>query len=159
MNAANVKLIVYTETQKAELFIDGKSVKAYVISTAKNGLGCEEGSNKTPTGLFAVSEKIGAGVTSGTIFESRVPVGLWSSDKNNPLHDVADNLMLTRILWLDGLESYNANSKGRYIYIHGTNHEELLGTPFTSGCVNMSNSDVIELFDLMPQGARVEIQS
>ena len=65
--------------------------------------------------------------------------------------------MLTRILWLDGEEPHNRTSKDRYIYIHGTNREDLIGTPASAGCVCLKNSDVIELYDLVPLGTRVEI--
>lgn len=160
MSESNVKLIVYAQKQTAELFVDGQLLKKYLVSTSKNGLGCENDSYKTPTGLFRVSEKIGANAVPGTVFESRLPTGeVWSSDKSNPLHDTKDDLKLTRILWLDGCESQNANTKKRYIYIHGTNREDLLGTPASQGCIRMSNKDIIELFDLMPVGASVEVQS
>ncbi|MFA5041157.1 MAG: L,D-transpeptidase, partial [Bdellovibrionales bacterium] len=80
-------------------------------------------------------------------------------DKSNPLHDTEDDLVLTRILWLEGRESHNANTKERYIYIHGTNREDLLGTPASHGCIRMSNNEIIELFDLIPVGASVEIRA
>ncbi|MDR3425711.1 MAG: L,D-transpeptidase [Alphaproteobacteria bacterium] len=143
----------------AELFVNGQLLKTYVVSTAAKGLGCESGSNKTPIGLFRVSEKFGANALPGTVFKSRLPTGeVWSKDKNNPLRDTKDDLILTRILWLEGCESRNANTKDRYIYIHGTNREDLLGTPASLGCVRISNQDIIELFDLMPEGSGVEIR-
>ena len=62
--------------------------------------------------------------------------------------------MLTRILWLEGAEEHNANTRERYIYIHGTNHEGHLGQPASHGCVRMRNADVAELYELIPAGAR-----
>jgi L,D-transpeptidase YbiS len=160
MSETNVKLIVYARKQTAEIFVNGNLFKKYVVSTAAKGLGCEKDSFKTPTGLFRVSEKIGANAAPGTVFESRLPTGeLWSRDKGNPLHDTKDDLKLTRILWLEGCESHNANTKDRYIYIHGTNREDFLGTPASQGCIRMSNKDIIELFDLMPVGASVEVRA
>jgi len=65
---------------------------------------------------------------------------------------------MTRILWLDGAEPRNANTHDRYVYIHGTNHEEELGTPASHGCIRMRNADVIELFDHVEEGTPVEIR-
>jgi lipoprotein-anchoring transpeptidase ErfK/SrfK len=159
MSDMNVKLIVSAQKQTAKLFVNNQRLKTYVISTAAKGLGCESGSNKTPVGLFIVSEKFGASALPGTVFKDRLPTGdRWSADTSNPLHDTADDLILTRILWLEGCESPNANTKDRFIYIHGTNHEDLLGTPASHGCIRMSNKEIIELFDLMPKGAHVEIR-
>ncbi len=139
--------------------MDGQLLKTYAVSTAANGLGCENGSNKTPVGLLRVSEKFGANALPGTVFENRQPTGeVWSKDKSNPLHDSKDDLILSRILWLEGCESCNANTKDRFIYIHGTNREDLLGTPASHGCIRMSNKEITELFDLMPEGASVEIR-
>jgi len=160
MDDTNIKLIIHAQRQQAELFVNGQLMKTYVVSTAENGLGCEIGSNKTPDGLFNVSEKFGANAIPGAVFKDRQPTGeVWSRDKGNPLRDVQDDLILTRILWLEGRESHNANTKDRYIYIHGTNREDLLGTPASHGCIRMSNKEIIELFDIMPVGASVEIRA
>ena len=69
----------------------------------------------------------------------------------------AGDFVVTRIMWLDGQEQKNANTKERYIYIHGTNHEECLGRPASIGCIRMSNPDVAELFDKVEEGTRVWI--
>ena len=86
---------------------------------------------------------------SGTVFKSRRPV----KPTRKMLRD--DDLVMTRILWLDGLESRNANTHGRYVYIHGTNHEDEIGTPASHGCVRMRNADVIELFERVEEGTPV----
>ena len=127
-------------------------VKTYTISTSKFGLGTTEGSNCTPLGRFLISERIGAGAPKGTIFRSRQPAGTWT-----PSQVTEDDLVLTRILWLEGTDPDNANTKARYIYIHGTNQEELLGTPASHGCVRMSNDDVIDLFEQVDTGTGVHI--
>lgn len=128
----------------------------YPVSTARNGTGFEPGSFKTPTGLFRIAEKIGAGSPAFTIFRSRIPSGIWPCEMPDGISPDED-LVLTRILWLEGLEERNANSYDRYIYIHGTNHERDLGNPASCGCVRMANRDIIELFDLVDEGAIVRI--
>jgi len=137
--------------QLLDVFRDGKLCKSYPISTSKFGLGFEPGSNKTPLGRFVVGEKIGAGAVAGAVFRSRKPTGEIAFQGGE------EDLVLTRILWLAGLEETNANTRERYIYIHGTNQEALLGTPASHGCVRMSNTDIREFFDEIPEGTPVEI--
>jgi L,D-transpeptidase YbiS len=137
--------------QLLDVFRNGELYKSYPISTSKFGLGFEPGSNKTPLGRFVVAEKIGAGAVPGSVFKSRNPTGEIA------LQGGEEDLILTRILWLDGLEENNANTRERYIYIHGTNQEALLGTPASHGCVRMRNTDIAECFDEIPEGTPVEI--
>ena len=108
---------------------------------------------KTPTGHFRSAEKIGGEFPIGTVFKCRLPV----KSTKKLLRD--EDLVMTRILWLDGLETENANSRDRYIYIHGTNHEEDLGSPASHGCVRMGNADVAELFDLVGPDTSVVIKA
>lgn len=137
-------------------------LRRYPVSTSRYGLGTEPGSLRTPLGRFRVGEKIGADQPLGTIFRSREPLlSPDAADSANPgdTGAAADlDLVLTRILWLEGLEAHNANTRERYIYIHGTNHEGLLGQPASHGCVRMANADVTELFELIPTGAEVSIE-
>lgn len=129
----------------------GAIVRRFPVSTSQYGLGAEPGSLRTPLGEFEVGEKIGGGEPLGAVFESRLPtgeVGLAAAD---------GDLVLTRILWLHGLEPHNANTRERYIYIHGTNHEGRIGEPASHGCVRMRNADVAELYELIPVGAKVTI--
>jgi hypothetical protein len=114
---------------------------SYPISTSKFGLGSEEGSMKTPIGRFRIAEKIGGDVPLGTVFKSRMPVRVSAKSLK------ADDLVMSRILWLDGRQVRNANTYDRFIYIHGTNHEEQIGTPASHGCIRMKNADLGELFD------------
>ena len=118
-----------------------KKLAAYPISTSRFGLGSEEGSLKTPRGRFRIAEKIGDGMPLGTVFKSRQPV----KATKKMLRD--DDLVMTRILWLDGIDPGNANTYERFIYIHGTNHEGQIGEPASHGCIRMRNSDLVELFD------------
>ena len=146
-----LRLRIDATRQILEVFRKGNVCKSYPVSTSKFGLGFEPGSNKTPLGWFAVRKKIGAGVETGAVFRSREPTGEIA------LQGGEEDLILTRILWLDGLEEDNANTRERYIYIHGTNQEALLGTPASHGCVRMSNADIAECFDEIPEGTPVEI--
>jgi L,D-transpeptidase YbiS len=127
-------------------------VRTYPVSTSRFGIGTEEDSMKTPIGRFRVAEKIGDGLPSDTVFQSRVP--LKADDPLPPTED----LVMSRILWLDGLDEHNANTRDRFIYIHGTKHEDKIGNPASHGCVRMRNADVIELFDLVDEGAPVVIE-
>ncbi len=106
---------------------------------------------KTPLGWFRIAEKIGDGMPIETAYKSREPIRATARILR------ADDLVMSRILWLDGLEPQNANSYARYIYIHGTNHEDELGQPASHGCVRMENADVAELFDLVDVDTRVVI--
>ena len=108
---------------------------------------------KTPMGKFRISEKIGAGAAPGTIFRSRVAL-----KPGDPLPKTED-FITSRILWLDGLEKKNANTRDRFIYIHGTKHEDKIGRPDSHGCIRMRNDDVIELFDLVEEGTPVTIRA
>ena len=130
-----------------------KTLKSYPISSSRFGLGTEEGSMKTPLGQFRVAEKIGHDEPAGTIFKARVPL-----KPEDPLPDT-DDFVTTRILWLDGLEEDNANTRDRFIYIHGTKHEDKIGTPDSHGCIRMRNEDVIDLFNLVDEGTPVTIRA
>ncbi len=138
--------------QRLRVLEGQRELASFPVSTSKFGLGSEEGSHKTPLGEFEVGEKIGAGAALGTVFKGREPVGLY-----DPAEPVEEDLVLTRILWLNGLEEQNANTRDRYIYIHGTNQEGRLGRPASIGCIRMANRDVIQLFDLLEPGAPVSV--
>jgi len=147
-----LKIQISARDQRLTLVSGRKKVAVYPVSTSRFGLGSKEGSFKTPTGKFRIAEKIGDEMPSGTVFKSRKPI----KATKKMLHE--DDLVMTRILWLDGLEPRNANTYDRYVYIHGTNHEEAIGTPASHGCVRMKNDDVIELFDRVSEGTTVEIK-
>ena len=152
------RLVIDSREQIALLCRNGSVFRRYIVSTAANGLGCILGSNCTPHGKLTVAEKIGDGVREGSIFRGRKATGeLWSPDPLNPLASSQEDLVLTRILWIDGKESHNANTLERCIYLHGTNHEKLLGTRVSHGCIRLSNKDILELFDLLQVGDEVEV--
>ena len=110
-------------------------------------MGFTMGSYRTPTGRFRIAEKIGAGEAIGTIFKQRIPTSLWQ-----PGDCVDGDLILTRILRLEGLDEENANTYDRFIYIHGTNHEDKLGKPSSHGCIRLGYSEMAELFNQVAEG-------
>jgi len=129
------------------------TLRTFPVSTSRYGLGSKEGSLKTPLGQFRIAEKIGADQPHDIAYKSRQPV------KASAEMLQGDDLVMSRILWLDGLGARNANTYDRFIYIHGTNHEEEIGTPASHGCIRMRNADVAELFDLVEVNTRVAITS
>jgi UDP-N-acetylmuramate--alanine ligase len=148
-------LVVDTARQRLGLLDGAGLVFEALISTAKNGLGCEEGSYRTPTGWHRVHRRIGAEAEPGAIFRNRVATGeIWRGEARE------DDLILTRVLTLDGLEEgWNRgpgrDSLERFIYLHGTNQEAQLGEPVSHGCVRLANTDVVDLFDRLSEGDAV----
>jgi lipoprotein-anchoring transpeptidase ErfK/SrfK len=152
MQRPATRIEVSVPEQQLQLFIGGQLAATFPVSTSKFGLGSEMDSNCTPLGSFQIKEKIGGDQPVRTIFRSRLPEGNWEPDEV-----VEDDLVLSRILWLDGLEPENANTFDRYIYIHGTNQEELIGRPASHGCVRMRNADMVDIYELVEPGTPVFI--
>jgi UDP-N-acetylmuramate--alanine ligase len=150
-------LVVDAERQVATLIEGGAPVAAWPVSTARRGIGGEEGSFRTPPGWHSIRRRIGEDAAQGAVFVSRQRTGeRWCGEARN------EDLILTRILTLDGLEDGvnlgpGCDSRSRYIYLHGTNHEDLLGRTASHGCVRLSNRDVTELFERMREGDLVLI--
>ena len=156
--------IVVSIDQQKLWHIRGQDCRTYVVSTARAGRGCVQDSHQTPEGLHQVCEKIGAGAVPGMVFKARQPTGTLASEWPSP----EDNLITSRILWLDGLEPGRnqgvatdgrvVDTRRRFVYIHGTNQSGKLGQPNSHGCVLLSDADVIQLFDVVPVGIRVLIR-
>lgn len=146
-----MRIYVHIPSQTLDLLDDDKLLRRYVISSSRHGLGSEPGSNRTPIGRFRIKEKHGDGAEPGMVFVSRQPTGQIGNEDDPKDH------VQTRILWLDGLETTNANTYDRYVYIHGTNAESRLGIPASEGCIRMSNTDVIDLYGLVETGIEVVI--
>jgi L,D-transpeptidase YbiS len=146
-------LIVDVGRQTADLLEDGSVTASWSVSTSKFGLGTGEGSFRTPTGRFRIAEKIGEGAPAWGVFKSRVPTGAVAGPGGE------EDLVLTRILWLEGLDPANANTRNRYIYFHGTNREDLIGSPASHGCIRLRNAEMIDLFDRVAEGTTVEIRA
>ena len=134
------------------LYQDGKLVIKYPIATSKFGLGDKVGSYKTPLGRFEVARKIGAGKPLGAVFKYRV----WTGEILKPDSPGRDPIV-SRILWLNGLEEQNKNAFKRFIYIHGTAAEREVGRKTSYGCVRMKSKDIIDLFSVVGWGAYVDI--
>lgn len=148
----SIHLEVSIDGQRLDVFGKTGLVRSFPVSTAAKGVGFREGSYRTPTGRFRVSEKIGGDQKRHTIFKERVPVGIW---KKGTAKD--KDLVLTRIIRLEGLDPENANTMERFIYIHGTNREDLIGRPASWGCVRLENADMEELFEMVSVGDPVFI--
>lgn len=133
----------------------------YQVSTAAKGAGELRGSHCTPRGRHIVRAKIGAGLPLDTVFVGRRPTGeIWTPElaASHPNRD----WILTRILWLSGCEvGFNrlgdVDTMRRYIYIHGTPDTMEVGKPSSIGCIRMRNRDLVELFDRVPVGTRLDI--
>lgn len=146
-------LLIVSVSRQRMVVAQGSSIKkVYTISTAKAGVGSLENSGKTPLGWHQVTEWIGGDALAGQVFVSRKPTSeiiphtSWNSSNSK-------DKVLTRIMWLSGLEpgrnqGGNVDSHNRFIYLHGTNQEHLLGTPASHGCIRLYNHNVIELFEL-----------
>ena len=154
------------ETQTMQFFRTGELVKSHVISTSKRPPSNVKDSMGTPRGLHIIAEKIGADQPPGMVFKSRVPTGKHFAEL--PGADQHPNLITSRILWLRGVEpgvNQGVNAAGesvdtyeRYVYIHGTNHEDRLGTPQSAGCVLMRNLEIVELHEEIRTGDLVWIE-
>jgi len=139
-------LVTSIEDQKLHVCKNDRVLHDYPASSSRLGIGIREDSLKTPPGIHRICEKIGAGAPVGRIFRDREDTGIDWDHKSDE-----DNIILTRILRLEGLESGINSGKGvdtyeRYVYIHGTNRGQDVGTPFSHGCICLSNTDIVALF-------------
>ena len=147
-------------------------VKSYSVSSSKYGVGNVNDSFQTPCGLHIIEKKIGDDLPINTILKGRKVLenGLTTDDLNDPKYEDfkkqhfenCDDIITSRILWLKGCEpglnlGENIDTYNRYIYIHGTLHEDKIGKPASHGCIRMKNTDVIELYDLVQKGTFVNI--
>ena len=150
-------LIASIEEQRLYVCAERSVIRDYPVSTSRLGVGIREDSLKTPPGTHRVCEKYGAGAPEGRIFRDREDTGIdWDHTSDE------ENIILTRILRLEGLEPGVNKGPGvdtyeRYIYIHGTNREDIIGTPFSHGCICMRSADIVALFDIVPEGTLLYI--
>lgn len=146
------QIVVSTRDQKLALLDRGNLMAVYPVSTSKFGLGDRPGSRFTPLGKLQIAEKIGDSAPPGTVFKDRRRTGeivLANSPGRDPI--------VTRIIWLRGLEVQNANAFARDIYIHGTPEEWRIGSAASYGCIRMRSSDIIQLYNIVGIGAAVTI--
>ena len=146
------RVVVSVPEQRLVVLDEGRPLATYPVSTSKFAIGDMPGSRGTPLGELEIAKKIGDAAPSGTVFKSRKRTG-----EILPPDAPGRDPIVTRILWLKGLEPQNANAFGRYIYIHGTPEERNIGMPASYGCVRMRSRDVIQLYDIVGWGARVSI--
>jgi lipoprotein-anchoring transpeptidase ErfK/SrfK len=146
------QIVVSTREQKLALIDRGNVLAIYPVSTSKFGLGDWRGSRFTPLGKLQVAQKIGDNAPPGTVFKDRLRTGEIVAP-NSPGRDP----IVTRILWLRGLEAQNANAFSRDIYIHGTPEEQRIGTPASYGCIRMRSSDIVQLYNIVGIGVAVTI--
>jgi L,D-transpeptidase YbiS len=143
-------LAVDVSTQQMWLADRSGPLRDFSVSTSNKGLGSRMDSWQTPPGWHRVAQRIGRGRPLGSVYSSRrftgeiLPPRMWKGREGDKI--------LSRILWLEGLESGTnrggkVDSRTRYIYIHGTNHEHRLGSPASNGCIRMGNRDIGALFD------------
>ena len=147
------RIVVSVYDQRLSLIGKEGPVKTYPISTSKYGLGSQPRSYKTPLGRMYVCKMIGGDVRAGSVFKSRRPTGEVVRP-NSPGRDP----IISRIIWLEGLERFNHNTKERLIYIHGTPEERTIGTPSSYGCIRMRSRDVIDLYSRIRVGTTVYVK-
>lgn len=151
-----------TQQQLRLLDEDGNLLQQYPVSTSKYGAGSENGSEKTPLGLHRIKDKLGGAMPVNEVYIGRVPHGNLEECQQRGV-DLPDDVIMSRIMWLEGMEP-GRNRGGyvdtyqRYIYIHGTNHEDSIGTPASIGCIRMRNDDVVDLFRQVEVGSEVLIE-
>ena len=146
------RVVVSIPEQRMALLDNGALLATYPVSTSRFAIGDSPGSRGTPLGELEIAKKIGGSAPSGAVFKDRRPTGeVLAPDA--PGRDP----IVTRILWLRGLEPQNANAYSRYIYIHGTPEERNIGRPASYGCIRMRSHDVIQLYDIVGWGAKVTI--
>ena len=155
-------VVISVSAQRMMLLENGLPVAGWPVSTSRHGTGSKQDSYQTPLGVHRVAEKIGDGAPPGTWFVARQNTGRVATILQTPERSEED-YVTSRILWLDGLEAGvnrgpGVDSHQRYIYIHGTDEEGLIGQPASEGCIRMRNHDVIELFDRIPAGTLVLIE-
>ncbi len=159
----NVSILIRISEQKLYLLDELEEViQQYAVSTSKYGVGSEEGSYKTPKGKHCISEKIGETAPRNEVFIGRQGQGVLGDLQAQKI-DLPDDIITSRILWLEGLEQGinqgdNLDTHQRYIYIHGTPEEDKIGTAVSHGCIRMCNDDVIDLFDQVDEGCEVIIE-
>jgi len=146
------EMVVSVPDQKLAVIDRGKLISKYPISTSKFGLGDGNGTYRTPLGILFVSAKFGDHLPAGAVIKNRMATG-EIVDPNAPGRDA----IVSRVIWLRGMEQQNKLARDRCIYIHGTPEERLIGRPASFGCIRMRSRDVIALYDLAHVGMHVTI--
>ena len=146
------RVVISVADQAMDVYAKNQVIGHYLVSTSKFGIGDAQGTYRTPLGRLEIAKKIGAGAPVGAVFKNRRPTGevlVPDAPGRDPI--------VTRILWLKGLEARNEDAFARFIYIHGTPEERNIGKPASFGCIRMRSRDIIRLFATVGIGAKVEI--
>ncbi|MAU69543.1 MAG: hypothetical protein CMD40_00155 [Gammaproteobacteria bacterium] len=159
----DIAIIVDISEQRLYLHKNSLVIESFPISSSKYGEGSKENSFKTPLGDHKIKEKIGDNANLNTIFVSRINTHREAEIIDEQI-DSDDDHVTSRILWLDGQEEGVNSGEGvdsfqRYIYIHGTHEEGLIGQKASHGCIRMFNDDVIYLYDMVKEGTKVYIRT
>lgn len=150
--SAATEMVISVPDQQLAVIDRGKLISKYAISTSKFGLGDGNGTYRTPLGRLFVSAKFGDHLAAGAVIKNRVPTG-EVVNVNAPGRDA----IVSRVIWLRGMEQQNRSARDRCIYIHGTPEERRIGTPASFGCIRMRSRDVIALYDLAHIGMHVTV--
>lgn len=148
----STEVVVSVPDQRLAVVERGRVVASYAISTSKFGIGDTAGSYRTPLGALFVSGKFGDRLRAGTVIKNRISTG-EIVDANAPGRDA----IVSRVIWLRGMEQQNRGAHDRCIYIHGTPEERRIGKPASFGCIRMRSKDVIALYDALHIGMHVTI--
>ncbi len=163
INVTTSELIVDISEQRLYLMQNDRILESFPISTSKYGEGSVVNSFKTPLGLHEIKEKIGENAEINSIFISRINT-MRKAEIYKSIYDSSNDYVTSRILWLSGLEvglnkGSGIDSYDRYIYIHGTHEEGLIGQKASDGCIRMFNKDVVHLFNIVSKGTKVYIKA
>jgi lipoprotein-anchoring transpeptidase ErfK/SrfK len=146
------EIVISVPDQRLAVIDRGRLVASYPVSTSKFGIGDSSGSYRTPLGVLFVSGKFGDKLPSGAVIKNRISTG-EIVNANAPGRDA----IVSRVIWLRGMEQQNRAAHDRCIYIHGTPEEKRIGKPASFGCIRMRSRDVIALYDLAHIGMHVSI--
>ncbi len=158
---ASYSVEISISEQRLYLYEKNKLIRSYPVSSSAYGEGQVENSLKTPLGMHKIKSKIGTNVAKYHFFVSREHIPQKVEIINEKI-DSEDDFITSRIMWLDGLnegfnKGLNVDSFKRFIYIHGTHEEGLIGEKASHGCIRMLNHDVLELYELIPEETTVNI--
>jgi L,D-transpeptidase YbiS len=155
------KIVINIASQTLSVHANKVCLFTFPVSTAKNGVGQDEGSEQTPLGKHRVYQKFGENQPLNTVFVGRKATGEIYTPELGLAHPDRD-WILTRILWLEGLEpginqGGNVDTKTRYIYIHGCPEGTVMDSPSSHGCIRMKNKHLMQLFNSIEEGAGIDI--
>lgn len=135
------KLLVHKFERKLEVISSGAVIRTYRVSLGKQPVGHKQevGDQRTPEGIYTIDWRHN------------------SPDYNLSMHLDYPNLKDQTAAYKRGVDP------GGMIMIHGTPIDEeypewyFEGLDWTNGCIALTNPDMRELWNLVPDGTLVEI--